>query len=54
MDDKDDFEIALCDALDLLHTNKVNDRSEADRWYAILITDLEKAYACYQEYIKDE
>jgi hypothetical protein len=38
-------------ALESLQSEKPNDRSEVDRRYAIIITDLEKVLAYYKTYI---
>ena len=43
-------EIAFVDLLAVLIIEKPNDRSEADRAYAIVKTELEKAYAYYEIY----
>jgi len=46
---------SIQDLLDVLLgrliTEKPNDRSELDRRYAILITDVEKVVAYYQTYV---
>ncbi len=51
--DKLDAEKCLIDALDILKTVKPGDHSDQDRWYAILITDLEKLIAYYWSYIDE-
>ena len=43
-------DVAMKDLIDLAKREKPNDRSERDRYYAIFVTELEKAlalYACY-------
>jgi hypothetical protein len=44
--------VALNSALEALKAQKPNDRSEADRYYAICITDLEKLIAVFRAYIE--
>lgn len=44
----------LMHALALLQDHKPNDRSEKDRHYAIVITELEKVYAYYKTFIDTE
>jgi adenylate cyclase class IV len=43
---------ALQAALEALRAQKPNDRSEADRYYAVAITDLEKLIAVFRVYIE--
>jgi hypothetical protein len=40
--------------LDTLRNAKPNDRSEADRYYAIVITEVEKSKAVYMAYCQSE
>jgi hypothetical protein len=42
---------ALDQALFELRRNKPNDRSDADRYWAIVITDVEKAMAVFKTYV---
>lgn len=42
---------ALDQALFELRRNKPNDRSEQDRYWAIVITDVEKAMAVFKAYV---
>ena len=46
-------EQAIANALFTLRTNKPNDRSEKDRYYAVTITDLEKALAYFITFVLD-
>jgi hypothetical protein len=43
---------ALDQALSELRRNKPNDRSDADRYWAIVITDVEKALAVFKTYVR--
>jgi hypothetical protein len=43
---------ALDQALFELRRNKPNDRSDADRYWAIVITDVEKALAVFKTYVR--
>jgi len=40
--------------LEALRNMKPNDRSEADRYWAIVITDTEKAMAVFHRFVKGE
>jgi hypothetical protein len=42
---------ALDNALSALKHNKPNDRSDKDRYWAIVITDVEKAIAVFETYV---
>ena len=42
---------ALDQALFELRRNKPNDRSDTDRYWAIVITDVEKALAVFKTYV---
>jgi hypothetical protein len=44
----------LMEALQTLKYNKPNNRSDADRYWAIVITDMEKVIAFYNRYILDK
>ena len=46
-------EQVIANALFTLRTNKPNDRSEKDRYYAVTITDLEKALAYFITFVLD-
>lgn len=42
---------AMTNALSALRAHKPNDRSEQDRYWAIVITDLEKSIAVFKTYV---
>lgn len=41
----------LREALEALKAEKPNDRSDKDRYWAIVITDVEKAIAVFKTYV---
>jgi hypothetical protein len=43
----------LSQAIDCLKINKPNDRSDKDRHYAIVITEIEKVQAIADRFLKD-
>lgn len=52
LDEVDGYEV-LNNSLEILQQIKPNDRSAMDRRYAIVITDLEKIIAYYNQFILD-
>ena len=45
-----EIEMLFAQMKEALKAEKPNDRSDRDRYYAILNTELEKAYALYEVY----
>ena len=53
MDDElDDIERAILNVKKVLYLYKPDDRTPADRFYAVMLTDIEKLYAYYEIYAK--
>ena len=54
MNPMDEIQIHLLEASIAMQGKKPNDRSDLDRHYAVLITDLEKLLTLYCAWIVDE
>ena len=52
--DKFELNDKLSSLIQDMKNSKPDDRSETDRYYAVVITDLEKAYAYFFTYVMEK